>query len=357
MFTAKSKAEVLSSFREINLKIIFQILFDVKEQQLLMVPKTEQNRMNKLFDIMGNVSLLHNQIFHLSKEQSSTKQIYDHVLRLHRINVEKSIYDYINDKEEKKENKEKEKKFKKEATVSFSTLVIDSNQSSFAELTPLKEKDIIMTKLNKPIDSDKKKYLKVNRTLHCNSHRQFPSPLKMNKKIVKNSNSDKKDNNIKNDININNIITNNRQSASLLPNTCEKKKKSKLLFEETKPPLKKAFSKSGSNFHCVTLEQKYQWMPLSLYSQVKTPKKRKNNNLILTEKSFEKNHNSHSKREIGKPSSYAKYLLRKYKDVIDSYGEEIRQSLNSSARLHRSSSKKDGSKERQLIEITPYHNS
>lgn len=323
----KQNANIYSNYNEPDLRILFPILEEIKEKQSKTLPKDKYDNLDTLFDIITHVSLLHNQIFHLTHTDLSKSQI-NHILQLNRFNLEKSINDFFNSS----------------PTIDLGnnnhcSPTKKSNRTISPEQFVKKEKEIISTKLNKYNDNingndiDIKQYLCVNRTLRCNSQ------LNISKKDKEVSNS-----------RLNTITTtsnNNKNdpkpsiSSAKCPHSEKKAQCNPLTNSNKKMQSKVIYSQTLTYMNMNRSRKKYQKKPLSLKIEAQNKKSKLYLN-CKSYQSFDKKKDNSEYRDIAKPSNYTRYLLRKYKDVVETYDDELRHSLNTSMKRPKSTNKRDG---------------
>lgn len=76
------------------LRILLHMLNEIKEHQIKSLHKAIHGKIEQMFKIIINVSMLYNQLCYLSKDDI-VKKLHDSVLKINRENVEKSFNDYF----------------------------------------------------------------------------------------------------------------------------------------------------------------------------------------------------------------------------------------------------------------------
>lgn len=281
-----------------DLKILFPILEEIKEAQYKLYSKLEYSKVESLFNILANISLLHNQISYITKGSKDNQQ-YNRLTKLNRDNLEKSISYFFKTNLNLNESSDD----------THDSLTIDHRNNSLRSLTTAinkpkqKKKEVMIPKLKNQMKLDKK-YLFVNRSTNSNSQMNFTSSIvKKKRKLFKTVHSSpikhmlsKPNYDSKMDATI--IKSNSITCCNIGKNKERYKTHSMVLKTETK----------SLNSRQAKLYITYQSYP-----------------------SFDKFCDDDPQcKELTKPSNYAKSLLKKYQNVVDIYGEELRNSVNTS---------------------------
>lgn len=319
---SKPNADIFSNYNEPDLRMLFPILEEIKDKQYKTLPKKKLDNLDTLFDIITHVSLLHNQIFHIAYTDITKNQIA-YILQLNRFNLEKSITDFFNSKQ----------------TIEIGNEIHSqqnnqSNKNTSLENSGKKEKEIIFTKLNKDNHLNIKQYVCVNSTMRCNSQINI-------KKLNDYSHNTSQHNTITSPSNMTpnkNDKTKQKAFKPMCPLSEKKAQCNHLLESNKKMPNKTIYSKTLGNFN--NTKKKYQRKSLDL--KIEPPKKKAKLYMNCNSyQSFEKKKDQIEYRDIAKPSNYTKYLLQKYRDVVETYGDELRHSLNTSMKRSKSTNKRE----------------
>lgn len=338
MHYSKNKNDSWSNSNDFHLRYLFQILNEIKHQQMKSLPKKTQFEIDQFFKIISTVSLLYNQICHLSKDDL-IKQQFDYVFQLIKSNCEKSLNDYIASVHLSKNNMT----ICKEINLSFKPNIIENIDDSFADYSPIKEKQIIMRKMKKIMALEKKQYQNVVLSLPSNSQKLFKTPVKKNNKNHFNSVM-----NISNNSSVNHQYHSNAMYFNTEINP--KKKSNAIIEENTKKQLEEK---------PMSMSIPMNYLQTNINDELATPiiKNNKIKNLFISDKSITQKSDIVRNKKTQKVSSYAKHLVNQFKNVIDSYGEEVKTSImnNNTIQLDRSLSlRKRESKDKKEINISLY---
>lgn len=306
---------------------IFLIIEEIKKAQYKLCPKLGNSKVDSLFNILTNISLLHNQILQ-GPQNSSDHSQYSRIIQLNRANLEKSIGYFF------KTNFNLNLNDSSDDTHDSLTLDHKNNSTnssiSGVDQPKQKKREVLIAKIKNQMKKNKKAALVDNRPTPSNSQSNFTSSIEKKKRMIFRTVNHSPIRNIK------------------PPN----------LNYQSKPDLSMVKSNSITSYYIAkSKEKRYKTHSMTLKTENKPISNSRQAKLYITYQSYPSFdqfcEDDPQCKEIAKPSNYAKSLLKKYKNVVEIYGKELKHSVNTSQTRRGSFCLKNEDKDYTIPTSTP----